>query len=270
MSLARFCGSRAQNIRVSEESQLDPEAVAAKWREITPGIDRMMERAGDQNDFRISAGTSLSGDDKASSPYQVSHAARMCIVAGVDHIHAAKSLLLDLGVLHNASPFSLVRGSLENLAAAYWILHPKKRNERIEHALRWHAKNFHEQHLAYEPLGRSDEAKREAKLVKLEAIAKRRGITSYVRGGYRSSDAVKYVKANSTRSDPLLPWQLCSGYAHGRPWAYLGMSEQEHFETTDPDVLNVRLTTDPARLLYPTLAAYRLLIDVMELYKQRS
>ena len=32
-----------------------------------------------------------------------------------------------------------------------------------------------------------------------------------------------------------LPWQLCSGYADGRPWAYLGMSAQAHFTTTDPE-----------------------------------
>ncbi len=32
---------------------------------------------------------------------------------------------------------------------------------------------------------------------------------------------------------------------------YLGMSEQEHFVTTDPGVLNVKLTTDPGRLPYP-------------------
>ena len=68
----------------------------------------------------------------------------------------------------------------------------------------------------------------------------------------------------------MLFWQLCSGYAHGRQWAYLGMSEQEHFKTPDPGVLNVQLTTDPGRLLYPTLAAYQLLIDVVELIQQRS
>jgi hypothetical protein len=48
------------------------------------------------------------------------------------------------------------------------------------------------------------------------------------------------------------------------------MSEQEHFETTDPGVLNIQLTTDPGRLVYPTLAAYQLLIDVVELIQQRS
>lgn len=254
-----------------EEVELDAAAVAAKWDEIAPGIDQMAERIANPNDFLVSSGSSLAGDDKASNPYRVSHAVRMCLVAGVDHLHAAKALLLDLQVLHTAAPFSVVRGSLENLAAAFWILHPKQRNERIERTLRWWARNFHEQHIALEPLGLSDEAKREAKLAKLDAVAMLRGIsTQDVRAGYPSSRAVKYAEKHSTRSEPLLPWQYCSGYAHGRPWAYLGMSEQEHFETTEPGVLNVKLSNEPGRLLSPTLEAFRLLIDVSELFEQRS
>jgi hypothetical protein len=256
---------------VDEEIEMDPAAVAAKWEEIASGIDKMAERIADPNDFPVSSGSSLSGDDKASTPYQLSHAVRMCLVAGVDHLQAVKALLLDLHLLHTAAPFSLVRGSLENLSTAFWILHPKNRNERVERTLRWHAKNFNEQHMALEPLGVSDAAKRDAKLAKLYAVATSRDIpTKAIRAGYHSSAAVKYAEEHSERSKPLLPWQACSGYAHGRPWAYLGMSEQEHFETTDPGVLNVKLTSDPSRLLYPTLEAFRQLIDVVELLQQRS
>jgi hypothetical protein len=102
----------------------------------------------------------------------------MCLVAGVDHLHAVKALFVDLHVLHTAAPFSLVRGSLENLSAAFWILHPKARNQRIERTLRWHAKNFHEQFIALEPLGLLDEAQRDAKLAKLDAVATPRGIST--------------------------------------------------------------------------------------------
>ena len=256
---------------MDDEVELDAATVAAKWDEIAPGIDQIAERIANPNDFLVSPGSSLAGDDKASNPYRVSHAIRMCLVAGVDHLHAAKALLFDLGVLHTAAPFSVVRGSLENLAAAYWILHPKQRNERIERTLRWWARNFKDQHIGLEPVGLSDEAKLETKLAKLDALATARGIsTQDVRAGYRSSRAVDYAEEHSTRSKPLLPWQYCSGYAHGRPWAYLGMSEQEHFETTEPGVLIVKLTNEPGRLLSPTLEAFRLLIDVAELFQQRS
>jgi hypothetical protein len=252
--------------------ELDPPVVAANWEEIALGIDKMAQRTADPNDFQISAGSSLAADDSASCPYQVSHAARMCLVAGVDHLQAVKALFVDLHVLHIAAPFSLVRGALENLAAAFWILHPKARSQRVERTLRWHAKNLHEQHMALEPVGLYDEAQRDAKLAKLDAEAAPRSISVRdVRAGYRRSRVVKYAAEHSTRSErPLLFWQLCSGYAHGRQWAYLGMSEQEHFETADPGVLNVKLTTDAGRLLLPTLAAYQLLMDVVELLQQRS
>lgn len=258
-------------VSMEANEELNPAAVAAKWQEIARGIDKMVERIADPNDFQVSSGSSLSGDDNASTPYHVSHAVRAGLVAGVDHLHAVKALLLDLQMLHMAAPFSIVRGSLENLSAAFWILHPGRRNERIERALRWHAKNFQEQHLAYEPVGLSDEAMRDAKLAKLEIVATRRGISTVnVRAGYRSSRAVKYAEEHAKRAKPLLPWQLCSGFAHGRLWPYLGMSEQERFETADPGVFNLKLTGDPSRLLYPTIAAFRLLIDVVELLQQRS
>lgn len=251
--------------------ELDRAAVAAKWQEIAPAIDKMAERVANPNDFSVSPGSSLFGDDRVSNPYQVSHAVRMCLFAGVDHLHAAKLLLLDAQVLHVAAPFSILRGSLENLSAAFWILHPRRRNERVERALRWHAKNFLEQHTALEPLSLSTEAERDAKLAKLSTIATRLGIsTEKVRSGYWSTTAVKYAEEHAQRSEPLLSWRFCSGFAHGRPWAYLGISEREQFETTDPDVLNLKLTSDLSRLLVPALTAFRLLVDVVELQQQRS
>jgi hypothetical protein len=180
---------------MSDGPEPNPSAVAARWEEIAAGIDKMAQRIADSDDFPISPGSSLAGDDKASRPYQVSHAARMCLVAGVDHLHAAKALFLDLHVLHVAAQFSLVRGSLENLSAAFWILHPKARNLRIERTLRWHARNFNDQYIALGPIGLSDEAQRDAKLAKLDSVAVQRGIsTQKVREGYRSSRAVRYAE----------------------------------------------------------------------------
>lgn len=251
--------------------ELPAEEVAAKWLEIAPGIEKMAQRIQDLDDFPVSRGSSLSGDDKHSAPYCVSHAVRSCLVSGVDHLHAAKSLVVDLQVLHASAVYSLIRGSLENLAAAYWMLHPTRRNDRIERTLRWHAKNFKDQATALQPVGLADESTREAKLTKLDAIAVQRGIAaSDVRSGYFSSAAVRYVNKHSPISAPLLPWQVCSGFAYGRPWAVLGMSEQEQHESTDPTIVNLRLTSDLSRVLYPTLSAFRLMAEVVGLFQERS
>ncbi|WP_048633351.1 hypothetical protein [Mycolicibacterium aurum] len=250
---------------------LTDEQVSAKWLEIAPLIDKMAERIADPSDFPVHPGSSLFDDDQASSPYGVSHAVQQCLVSGVDHLHAAKSLVIDLKMVHASAVYSLVRGSLETLSAAYWILHPARRDERVERVLRWHARNVAEQYIACEPRGLMDEAGREERLVKLDAVAISRNVsTANVRAGYRSSTAVKYVEQNPTRSKPLLPWQLCSGFAHGRQWAILGVSKQEQHETADPGVLKVKLTSDLTRVLYPTLNAFHLLTDVVELLQRRS
>ena len=109
---------------VDPSAEVSEEQVAAKWLEMAPLIDRMMERVGDPDDFPVSPGSSLAGDDKRSNPYCVSHAVRACLVSSVDHMHAAKSLVLDLEVLHASAVYSLIRGSLENLAAAFWCRLP--------------------------------------------------------------------------------------------------------------------------------------------------
>src|SRR3954451_8752379 len=121
---------------------MDGRAVQEKWIEAAPLIDRMMERVGAPGEFPVGAGSSLAGDDRASSPYHVSHALRVCLTAGVDHLHAVKVLVVDNEILHVGAPSSLARGALENFAAAYWILGPESRTDRIERQLRWHAKNF--------------------------------------------------------------------------------------------------------------------------------
>jgi hypothetical protein len=254
-----------------DDEALDPDLVAAKWEEVAAIVTMMLGRVDDPNDFQVVPGSSLQGDDKASRPYQVSHSVRMCLVAGVDHLDAVRALLLELRKLHNAAPFSLARGAIENLSTAFWILHPPSRNTRIERSLRWHAKNFKDSHKALEPIGESTESEREARLAKLDRIALACGIsTKTVRSGYFSSDAVAYVKQHSRRSDPWLLWNFCSGYAHGRPRAYLGYSERELLRTADPAVHNLKLTTDPGRLLYPVLDAIDLLTDVVELLQLRS
>ena len=252
---------------------LSDEDVSRKWLEMAPLIDRMMERVDTSGEFPVSAGSSLAGDDRATSPYQISHALKMCLLAGVDHLHAIKVLILDQGVIHIAAPSSLGRGALENFAAAYWMLGPHDRNERVLRTLRWYAKNFKDGDKATTRLNLSGQVALGAKLNQLYAIGARRGITAAEIGaGYTSTAAVEFAEADNADM-PLgvvLPWQLCSGFAHGRPWAYLGISNWEEESTSDPDVVRVRLTSDLLKAQYPALASLQLLERFLRLYNARS
>jgi hypothetical protein len=259
---------------VSDEGTggLSDEEVANEWQHIAANTDRMLQRVNDPDEFPVQPRSSLSGDDKCCGGYQVSHAVQMCLVAGVDHLHAAKSHLLDFRMLPAQALFSVIRGALENFAAAYWILHPRLRNDRIERTMRWHAKNFKDQKTALEPKGLESDATRDAKLAKLYALATSRGISNAtIKKGYTSTEAIAYVEENSSRCEPLLAWRLCSGYAHGRPWAFLGMSDRDdRFETTELEVVKMRLTSDPSKVLYPARQAFLLMVDVVELMQSRA
>lgn len=155
---------------------LSEQAISDKWLKAAPLIDRMMERVGTKGEFPVAGGSSLSGDDKAADPYQVSHVLRMCLTAGVDHLHAVKVLVVDEGVLHVAAPSALARGALENFSAAYWVLGPKSRDDRIERALRWQAKNFKDGAKATASFNLPGAVALEDKLRKLSAIGRTRSI----------------------------------------------------------------------------------------------
>ncbi|OZG29728.1 hypothetical protein BH683_007255 [Williamsia sp. 1138] len=253
------------------QGEVTEDQVAAKWHEISPLIDRMSERIGDRDDFKVAAGSSLASDDALTNPYQLSHSVRLCMTAGVDHLHSVKRLVMDSQVLHVAAPFSLSRGALETFSAAFWMLHPIAPGDRIAHGLRWHAKNFNDMHSAVDLLPDVvQNSTLKAKYAKLYRISDAHGLSrKSIRDGYTSTAAVKYAEEHSSVR-VLFPWQLCSGFAHGRPWAYLGASSREQFETEDPQVQHLRLTSSLTTVLYPALQALHLLQDVLKLFADRS
>ena len=226
--------------------------VAEKWVEISPLINRLVERIGDPDDFPIRPKSALTGDDKASTPYQVSHAAHACLTAAVDHLHAAKTLAFDSGVLHIAAPATLARGVIENAATGLWILSPAQRDERIRRALKWHARNAHD--LVGSGLAPPDRT-RDYYINKITAVAARRGLdATTVRSGYKMLKVIREVDSEHTDLGGIATaWQLGSGFSHGRPWAYLGALRLETIRRPEPGVSDIRLTNDPTLALYPIL-----------------
>lgn len=252
----------------------DEQAAVEKWHEIAPLIDRMQKRTNTADEFAVGTGSSLFGDDAASDPYHTSHAVQMCLTAAVDHLHAVKTLILGAGVVHVAAPASLARGALETLAAAFWILHPTQRDVRVERTLRWQAKNFKDSEAATANLGLPNHVNLEDKLKKIDAVTARRGLnTTTTRKAYTSTETVVYAENHiPTERIPfgvVLPWRICSGFAHGRPWAYLGVSDRET-QAGDGNIVGVRLTSSMAKSLYPSLAALHLMEELLRVQRDRS
>ena len=255
---------------VSDETyELTDEWAEQQWARMAPQIESMVHRIQDPAEFVIQPGSELADDDAASHPYQVSHCARACLNAGVGHLHAMKTLIIDEPrLLHAEADYSLIRGGLENFATAFWVLHPHERKVRVERALRWMAKNFKDGDKATGHLGFPGDIGLQAKLKKVTAVARKARCTSVV-GGYTSTAAVVYAEKHSSLMHVYLMWQVCSGFAHGRPWANLGMNAMEKHPTEQEGIFTVRLTTDHKRLAVATLPAFNLMEEVVGLFTNR-
>jgi hypothetical protein len=253
-----------------ETQELTDEWAMEQWAKMAPLIETMVQRIQDPADFLVQPGSELAADDADSNPYRVSHCARACLTAGVDHLHAMKTLIIDEPrLLHAAADYSLIRGALENFATAFWVLHPHERTIRIERALRWMAQNYTDQDKATGALGLPNDIGLQARHAKVAAVAQKAGCVN-VLGGYASTHAVKYAEKHSQHDFVLLMWQVCSGFAHGRQWANLGMNAMEQQPTEEEGIATIRLTTDHKRLAVATLPSFKLMDDVVGLFTNRS
>jgi hypothetical protein len=174
---------------------LTDEMVEAKWRELAPLIDVMTERIQTPNEFEVQPNSQLAADDAVSSPHNVSHAARWCLNAGVDHLHALKSLAVDAGRIHSSASYGLVRGALENFGAGFWILHPTERSVRVEHGLRWWMKNAADEDKATSDLALPNYKPLKTKLNRITELGLAAGCDpTELRKGYFSTPVLEYPR----------------------------------------------------------------------------
>lgn len=241
----------------------------AKWNNLARRIELYRARTGDRSDFSVASGSSLSHDDEATSPYQLSHAVRLCLVAGIDHLDAMRQLIVADRTLHIAAPFSLARGALEMISAAFWILHPAAKDERITRLLRWHVKNCKDEREVAKISEVAPPPYLESKRRNILEIGQRQRLRrDLIEKGYTSTAAVRYAGEESSVK-VLLVWQLCSGYAHGRSWAYR-QSDREEYQTADPTVHDVGITSSYSSTWLPARQTVQLLEEVLREYDIRS
>jgi len=180
-----------------------------------------------------------------------------------------KRLIIDDRLIHSEADYSLIRGALENFGTAFWVLHADQRTERITRALQWMAQNFKDHAKVVDATGMTGVKSREENPAKVQHVATDAGC-GRVPPGYASTDVMKYADEHST-TDPYVPWQVCSGFAHGRPWASLGMNEIQHVPGQQQDeVVTVSITADYTRLLAVTLPAFHPMSDVLKRFDELS
>jgi hypothetical protein len=160
---------------------------------------------------------------------------------------------------------------LENTAAAFWLINPTSRDERIKRSLRWWARNAHDQQNA-----NAGGASKEKVIALIREIADRRGLDRGQSTAWpRSTDVVTYADTEARTHDGerirvLLPWHVCSGFAHGRGWAQLGMLQTEAIREVRPGVQKIRLTNTLDRILSVTQPGFHLLAATLRVHEKRT
>lgn len=271
-------GPDPEVMRKAEELALE------RWPEIVDAIDAMVKRFQDQV-HTAQPGSSLASDDRLTAPYHTSHVIQMLLNAGIDNLNGVRHLIwgrpgeqASHPVLHQAAHYVLARAAIENFATALWILEPPSRPLRVERTLRWHVKNASDHYQAVDELDLPpSKPTAPEKLTRLEAIAAQAlgGIPKNFRKGYYPTHVVQYASDSDPRNadrglSTMFIWRLCSGFAHGRPWASLAFQEQDIQPTDDPDVMAIRMTSDLTRALLPPKEAVHLLERILKMYDLRS
>lgn len=100
----------------------------------------------DEEHFRLFpepvAHSSLAADDEPLKAWGSAKFVQSSFSAGLMHVEALTKLVRVAGQIDPISPWTLLRGALENFAPAVWLLDGKDRDERRHRALTLWAENF--------------------------------------------------------------------------------------------------------------------------------
>lgn len=93
-------------------------------------------------------GSSIAGDDMATTPFQTSHTVVTALTMATENIRALHKLLLvdDQLVVPMYAHYPVMRSILEAASLAKWILRPVERRERVLRSLRARAEDITQDH----------------------------------------------------------------------------------------------------------------------------
>ncbi|WP_299039964.1 hypothetical protein [uncultured Pseudokineococcus sp.] len=224
----------------------------------------------------VQDGSASAGDDAATAPLHLSHAAWLALTLALDKLEAVRALVEDA---HRTQPWAhhtLLRSALEHAATAVWLLAPASRDERIRRRLKLAGHDVYESGRAQElsgvspaPPGRLPAERYE----EIRELARARG--------FEDPDAVlgrfSYVKvvreaatATALPADVLeLLWMTGSGIAHGRAWATFAMLEHEDVTLDNGDVRQISISASIEQLTMIAATVLNLVELASALYEQR-
>ncbi|WP_338907071.1 hypothetical protein [Streptomyces nigra] len=172
--------------------------------------------------------SSLATDDSPLKHYAGNHLIRTSFAAGLFHVDALRRLVTDSGQIDPSSPWTLLRGALENFATAVWLLSGKDRSERRTRALAlWDEdmrnRGQHERDVQHVVTGQGKSgAERRQEIEQLATALSLTPLPSPKAGAIIEA-AAKEAGLNPVRV--RASWRVASGFAHGRFWPNLRAAE---------------------------------------------
>lgn len=252
------------------QGEFTQEEVERGWQVIGKFSQELKARADSQGAWPVAPGSALAADDKATRPFNTSHLLQSLLVTSSDHLHALCSLLFDAKALHPFATSTIVRSSIELAASAAWILQPKVPRERVIRALQLRSADERDRANAMKTWNLPDpvgDFQRKWAHEKIHSL----GLTKLPR--VTNTAILSEVSTHLTPHSRLTPfsvWQLASGFAHGRQWAPLLFLEREDLGAADVDVVGVRFTLSPDRLMPLAYVAMKTLEHAVDLYTLRG
>jgi hypothetical protein len=142
---------------------------------------------------------------------------------------------------------------------------------RVSHCAQG-SQNYRDQDRATKDLGFPNQHSLQSNLARVAEVGGPVGCDKKViRAGYSSTEVLQYAaRETSILPSPHLMWQVCSGFAHGRRWASLGMNATEIKPGPDEGVSTMRFTSDHKRLLGAGWPAHGLMTEVVRLFTERA
>ena len=216
--------------------------------------------------------SSLAADDTQLGSWRVSILVHSSLSAGVMHVDALIRLVTEAKALDPYSPWTLLRGALENFATSGWLLAGGDRMDRRCRALSLWDEDFRNR-AQYErdtgwtpprPKAKSGEQRRE----QIQRIAGGLGLT------LRRPLANEIISAAAHEAglDPdraRASWRVASGFAHGRFWPYMNATEPRSAAPL-PDGYLFAFVVDDEKLKTLAMACEKLFVHAVERYQVRS
>lgn len=247
-----------------EAMTVDPD-VMRRLAVIFGRIDQWAERISNPDEVRPpDPGSRLALDDKLlTRHFQMSTGVLWALVSAVDHLNSLRRLVIDAQSVPSRGTFTLLRAALENGAVAVWLMAPRDQNERVLRRLRLQWADIKEQESAHQLIDHAATTPTRDKKRQLQDIGRAAGLSTPQVNliasrpvGYATIVDAAAREGSAVDADAMvLAWRLCSGIAHAKSWAVLGLLERTNIQQLDEGMLRVRLTAPDHALFGLTVLA---------------